>query len=56
LRQPAFKNIDYKNHDKDYPVANNIMKNSFVIGCHQAISQKHIMKIKQTIRTFLDRF
>ncbi len=56
LRQPAFKNIDYKNHDKDYPVANNIMKNSFVIGCHQAISQKHIMKIKQTVRTFLDRF
>ncbi len=56
LRQPAFKNIDYKNHDKDYPVANNIMRNSFVIGCHQAISQKHIMKIKQTVRTFLDRF
>jgi len=56
LRQPAFKNIDYKNHDQDYPVANNIMKNSFVIGCHQAISQKHIMKIKQTVRTFLDRF
>ncbi len=56
LRQPAFKNIDYKNHDKDYPVANNSMKNSFVIGCHHGISQKHIKKIKQTVITFLDRF
>lgn len=56
LHQPAFKNIDYKNLNKDYPLANNIMKNSFVIGCHQGITKKHIKKIKQTFRTFLDRF
>ena len=56
LQQPAFKNIDYKNIDKDFPVANNIMKNSFVIGCHHGITQRHIEKIKQTFKTFLDRF
>ena len=56
LHQPAFKNIDYKNLDKDYPIANTIMKNSFVIGCHHGITQRHIEKIKQTFRTFLDKF
>jgi len=56
LHQPAFKNIDYKNIGKDFPVANTIMKNSFVIGCHHGITQRHIEKIKQTFRIFLDRF
>jgi len=56
LHQPAFKNIDYKNLDKDYPIANTIMKNSFVIGCHHGITQRHIEKIKQTFRTFLGKF
>lgn len=56
LRQPAFRNIDYKNLDRDYPVANTIMKNSFLIGCHQGITQIHLEKIRQTFRKFLDRF
>jgi len=56
LRQPAFRNIDYKNLDRDYPVANTIMKNSFLIGCHQGITQIHLEKIRQTFRKFLDKF
>jgi len=56
LRQPAFKNIDYKKLDKDYPVANNIMENSFIIGCHQGITQIHLEKIRKTFRKFLDMF
>jgi len=56
LHQPAFKRINYKNINKDYPIANTVMKNSFVIGCHQGITQEHIEKIKQIFRTFLDGF
>jgi len=56
LRQPAFKNIDCKNIDKNFPVANNIMKNSFVIGCHHGITQRYMEKIKQTFKKFLGRF
>ena len=56
LHQPAFKKINYKNLNKDYPVANTVMKNSFVIGCHQGLTQEQIEKIKQIFRTFLDGF
>jgi len=56
LHQPAFKDLKYKNRNKDYPVANTIMKNSFVIGCHHGITLEHIEKIKKTFRTFFDRF
>jgi len=56
LRQPAFRNIDYKNFGRDFPVANNIMENSFLIGCHQGITQMHLEKIRQTFRKFLDKF
>ena len=56
LRQPAFRNINYKNLDRDYPVADAIMKNSFLIGCHQGITQIHLEKIRQTFRKFLDKF
>ena len=56
LRQPAFKRINYKNLNKDYPIADTVMKNSFVIGCHQGLKEEHIEKIKQVFRTFLANF
>ena len=56
LRQPAFKNINYKNLGKEYLVANNIMENSFLIGCNNGLNEKHMEKIKQSFTSFLDRF
>ena len=56
LRQPAFKNINYKNLGKEYLVANNIMENSFLIGCNNGLNEKHMEKIKQSFTSFLDKF
>ena len=56
LRQPAFEKINYKNIEKEYDVANNIMKNSFLIGCNHGLNEKHLEKIKTTFQLFLDKF
>ena len=39
LRQPGFKNIKYKDLGKEYKVANNIMRNSFLIGCNHGLTK-----------------
>jgi len=56
LRQPAFEKINCKNIGKDYDVANNIMKNSFIIGCNHGLNEKHLEKIKVVFKSFLDKF
>ena len=56
LHQPAFKNILHKNLEMEFPNANNIMKNSFLIGCHQGLSPAHIEKIMKTFRLFFDKY
>ena len=56
LRQPAFEKIDCKNIGKDYDVADNIMKNSFIIGCNHGLNEKHLEKIKVVFKSFLDKF
>ena len=57
LRQPAFKKINYNNHTAigDFQVANNIMKNSFLIGCNHGLNDCHINKIQQTFSSFLQK-
>ena len=56
LRQPAFKEINYKNMEREFNVANNVMKNSFLIGCNHGLNDKHLEKIKITFKSFLDKF
>ena len=56
LRQPAFKEISYKNMGEEFDVANNIMKNSFLIGCNHGLNDEHLEKIKVTFKSFLDKF
>ena len=56
LRQPAFEKINYKNIGNDYDVANNIMKNSFIIGCNHGLNEKHLGKIRQFLSHFLITF
>ena len=57
LRQPAFKKINYNNHTAigDFQVANNIMKNSFLIGCNHGLNDHHINKIQKTFLSFLQK-
>ena len=56
LRQPAFKNVLHKNLEMEFPNANNIMKNSFLIGCNQGLTLTHIEKIMEVFRAFLDKY
>ena len=56
LRQPAFKKINCVNMKKDYQIADNIMKNSFLIGCNHGLNEEHLEKIKATFKSFLDKF
>ena len=55
-RQPAFEKINCINMEKDYQIADNIMKNSFLIGCNHGLNEKHLEKIKVTFKSFLDKF
>ena len=52
LFQPGFENINCRLSKDGYPVANDIMKNSFVIGCHQGMTDIHIKKVQNVIRDF----
>jgi CDP-4-dehydro-6-deoxyglucose reductase, E1 len=48
LKQPMMKNLKYKSHKDTAPVANDVMKNGILLGCHQALSMsdlKHICKL-----------
>ena len=56
LRQPGFEKINHKNMEKEYHVADNIMNNSFLIGCNHGLNEKHLEKIKTTFKAFLDKF
>lgn len=56
IRQPAFKgnlNIILK---KDYPVADDITRNGFVLGCNQGLDDTHMTRLTNVLSTFLSRF
>ena len=55
LRQPGFKKIDLKKSPDEFHVANNIMKNSFLIGCNHGLNDDHIKKIEHTFSSFLQK-
>ena len=55
LRQPAFKKINYKKLTTDFHITNNIMKNSFLIGCNHGLNDDHINKIQQSFSSFLEK-
>tara|TARA_Y100000590_G_scaffold432034_1_gene547562 strand:+ start:1934 stop:3139 length:1206 start_codon:yes stop_codon:yes gene_type:complete len=56
LRQPAFKEINFKNLGRNFDVTNDVMKNSFLIGCNHGLNEKHIEKMKNVFQSFLDKF
>lgn len=56
LRQPGFKNIVRREKEGGYPEADWIMEYGFVIGCHHALEEKHIEKIKSVFEKYLAKF
>ncbi|TSC68612.1 MAG: NDP-hexose 3,4-dehydratase, partial [Parcubacteria group bacterium Gr01-1014_56] len=56
LKQPGFKNIPHRPLEKQYPHTENIMRNAFVIGCHQGMTREQITYIKSTFLEFLSQY
>jgi len=56
LRQPGFKNIPSRRPFRSYPVADAIMENSFVIGCHHGLTDRHTQYLLETFEEFFSRF
>ena len=52
LRQPIMKNLFYKAHKKTGLIANDVMKNGILLGCHQGMT---ISELKFMCKTF-DKF
>jgi CDP-6-deoxy-D-xylo-4-hexulose-3-dehydrase len=56
LKQPGFKNFKYKTPFTDYPNAEYIMRNAFVVGSHHGLDQKQINHIKNSISDFIAKY
>jgi len=53
LKQPVMKNKIYKKHSKCDAIANNVMKNGILLGCHQGMKKNELDYICQTFLKFL---
>ena len=56
LRQPAFKNINHNSLEEEFDIANNITRNSFLIGCNHGLTENHIKKIKNCFTEFISKY
>lgn len=54
LRQPAYKHLLESQPVKTFSVADDIMKNGFVIGCHQGLESEQLDYLEQTISDFIE--
>ena len=52
LKQPIMKNLYYKSHKNTAPVANDVMKNGILLGCHQGLTLKELKYICSTFKKF----
>tara|TARA_B110001452_G_scaffold96886_1_gene80167 strand:+ start:2676 stop:3896 length:1221 start_codon:yes stop_codon:yes gene_type:complete len=52
LKQPIMKNLYYKSHKKTASVANDVMKNGILLGCHQGLTLKELKFMCTTFHKF----
>jgi CDP-6-deoxy-D-xylo-4-hexulose-3-dehydrase len=52
LKQPIMKNLYYKSHKNTAPVADDVMKNGILLGCHQGLTSKELKYICSTFKKF----
>ena len=52
LKQPIMKNLYYKSHKNTAPVANDVMKNGILLGCHQGLTSKELRFMCSTFKKF----
>ena len=55
LKQPAMKNKHYKKHTECNIVANDVMKNGILLGCHQGMVKKELDYICNKFKKFIGR-
>ena len=53
LKQPVMKNRIYKKHPKCDKIADDVMKNGILLGCHQGMSLKDLNYICKTFKKFI---
>ncbi len=53
LKQPVMKNKKYKKHPKCDSVANDVMENGILLGCHQGMNFKDLNYICSTFKRFI---
>lgn len=56
LKQPGFKKIVSKTPFPSYPNTDYIMEQSFVVGCHHGLEEKHINRLEELFTKFLTRY
>ncbi len=56
LRQPAFNHLSILQSADNFPAADEIMKNSFLVGCNHGLTERHISYMKEIFFKFLDKF
>lgn len=52
LKQPVMKSVVYKKQKGSEKVANDVMKNGILIGCHQGLTLKNLNYIYRTFQNF----
>ena len=55
LKQPVMNNRVYKKHPKCDEVANDVMKNGILLGCHQGMNKKDLDYICSTFKRFINK-
>ena len=53
LKQPVMKNKIYKKHPKCDRIADDVMKNGILLGCHQGMNLKELNYICKTFKKFI---
>ena len=52
LKQPLMKKLDYKMHKNSNPIANDVMKNGILLGCHQGLKINDLKYIINIFKKF----
>ncbi len=53
LRQPAFKSLVGSLSDDAFPVADDVMRNGFVVGCHHGLENEQLDHLESVLSDFL---
>lgn len=56
LRQPGFKHIQCKKHDKGYECADLITKGSILLGCHHALTTEQVNYMYEICAEFFSQY